>query len=113
MFVTGIYSRGQDCAVIASTWQAYTLILVCQGVLTQKFIVLSIRFQEEDQSFTPKEAADLRPKVDQLKAEYEELIELAKAKSETLKAKQTLHELQQDLSEMDQWIITKLELLKR
>ena len=74
---------------------------------------LPIRFQEEDQSFTPKEAADLRPKVDQLKAEYEELIELAKAKSETLKAKQTLHELQQDLSEMDQWIITKLELLKR
>ena len=74
---------------------------------------LYLPVKEEDQSFTPKEAADLRPKVEQLKAEYDELIELAKAKSKTLKAKQTLHELQQDLSEMDQWIITKLELLKR
>ena len=71
------------------------------------------RFQEDEESYSPKEAADLRPKVEQLKAEYDELIELARAKSETLKAKQTLHELQQDLSEMDQWIITKLELLKR
>ncbi|CAG5088442.1 Oidioi.mRNA.OKI2018_I69.PAR.g11841.t3.cds [Oikopleura dioica] len=112
-----ILSDHVDSALLEEAISRHALLekdIEMLGCRKEKCTLEAVGYLEEDEeSYTPKEAADLRPKVEQLKAEYDELIELARAKSETLKAKQTLHELQQDLSEMDQWIITKLELLKR
>lgn len=66
-----------------------------------------------DDAYRPEEAGTLDKKVRDLCTSYDELIKLAQMRSETLQGKMMVHELQQDLKEMDHWIHTKLELLDR
>ena len=67
----------------------------------------------DDSNFLPEDASTLDTKVRDLCKSYDELITLAQMRGETLQGKMMVHELQQDLREMDHWIHTKLELLDR
>ena len=56
---------------------------------------------------------NLNFKVCELCASYDELIKVAQERAATLQGKALIHDLQQDLKEMDHWIHTKLQILDR
>lgn len=83
------------------------------GCRKEKCVEVADDYITIDNVFKPAEAAGLEKKVQELCTSYDELIKLAQIRGETLKGKMMVHELQQDLKEMDQWIHTKLALLDR